>query len=610
MKMKRPFSLRRVVKEWNRENILRFLGYILAAFVINLALECLSRRSFGDGLHYMVTRPWQFFYDSLIILFTLSLSLLFRKRSFCFLLFAAVWIGLGLANCILLGFRATPLTAPDIWLLSSVRDIIEIYMSQPVLILLMLGIAALIGVIVLLWLRAKKTRPSYYFAAVQVLLCGVILAGFTVAFLRSGTLASHFPNLPDAYDSNGFAYCFSASAVTQGISEPDGYSQEAIDVLLSEQDDLPADRVRTPNFIFVQLESFFDANYLKDLTYGENPVPNFERLKETCSSGLFYVPSIGAGTANTEFEFLTGDTMAFLPFGCSPYQMYVKSAMPSLVGGLEAQNYQTVAMHPYLSTSWNRPQVYSSFGFDEQCYEDSFPADAERVRGRVSDSASYKKIIELYESKPEGQPFFLFDVTMQNHGGYEREGYPAFEEKIHLTGEYEGKYQQVDTYLSLVRCSDDAVQELINYFAKVSDDTAIIFFGDHQPNVPAAFYDDLYGNTDAERSREQEQTKLMTPFFIWANYDIPSQNGVEISANYLSALTLNALGCSTSGFDEMRLATRESVPRINNYGYYLADGSWHDGETLSECGELTDYREAQYAQIFDAKKRKNEWYLP
>ena len=126
MKMKRPFSLRRVGKEWNRENILRFLGYILAAFVINLALECLSRRSLGDGLHYMVTRPWQFFYDSLIILFTLSLSLLFRKRSFCFLLFAAVWIGLGLANCILLGFRATPLTAPDILLLSSVRDIIEI----------------------------------------------------------------------------------------------------------------------------------------------------------------------------------------------------------------------------------------------------------------------------------------------------------------------------------------------------------------------------------------------------------------------------------------------------------------------------------------------------
>ena len=103
---------------------------------------------------------------------------------------------------------------------------------------------------------------------------------------------------------------------------------------------------------------------------------------------------------------------------------------------------------------------------------------------------------------------------------------------------------------------------------------------------------------------------MVTPFFIWANYDIGSQTGVEISANYLSALALDALGCSTSGFDELRLATRESVPRINNYGYYLADGSWHDNETLSECGELTGYREAQYAQIFDAKKRKTEWYLP
>ena len=161
-----------------------------------------------------------------------------------------------------------------------------------------------------------------------------------------------------------------------------------------------------------------------------------------------------------------------------------------------------------------------------------------------------------------------------------------------------------------MRCSDEAVQELISYFANVSEDTAIIFFGDHQPNVPSAFYDELYGNTDAERSREQKQTKLITPFFIWANYDIGSQTGVEISANYLSAFALDALGCSTSGFDELRLATQQSVPRINSYGYYLADGSWHDNETLSECEALTAYRDAQYAQIFDPKKRIPQWYLP
>lgn len=515
----------------------------------------------------------------------------------------------GLIDHYVMLFRGTPVMLSDVFSIGTAANVAQGY-SAPVELSVLRGVSAavLYCVLVCLMQRRWKLFERWYVRrgcslivvalAAYAVHYGLGITGTGINFWASSRSYSEF-------------YYFLRCAGRSIVRAPEGYGADALDALASTYEGKQG--THTPNIIVIMNESFSDLGIVGDFETNEDYMPFVHSLqqgaKNTVTDNLL-VSTFGGGTANTEFEFLTGDTMAFLPFGCSPYQMYVKSAMPSLVGGLEAQNYQTVAMHPYLSTSWNRPQVYSSFGFDEQCYEDSFPADAERVRGRVSDSASYKKIIELYESKPEGQPFFLFDVTMQNHGGYEREGYPAFEEKIHLTGEYEGKYQQVDTYLSLVRCSDDAVQELINYFAKVSDDTAIIFFGDHQPNVPAAFYDDLYGNTDAERSREQEQTKLMTPFFIWANYDIPSQNGVEISANYLSALTLNVLGCSTSGFDEMRLATRESVPRINNYGYYLADGSWHDGETLFECGELTGYREAQYAQIFDAKKRKTEWYLP
>ena len=515
----------------------------------------------------------------------------------------------GLIDHYVMLFRGTPVMLSDVFSIGTAANVAQGY-SAPVELSVLRGVSAavLYCVLVCLMQRRWKLFERWYVrrgcSLVVVALAayavhyGLGITGTGINFWASSRSYSEF-------------YYFLRCAGKSIVRAPEGYGADALDALASTYEGKQG--THTPNIIVIMNESFADLGVVGDFETNEDYMPFVHSLQQGAKNtvtGNLLVSTFGGGTANTEFEFLTGDTMAFLPFGCSPYQMYVKSAMPSLVGGLEAQNYQTVAMHPYLSTSWNRPQVYSSFGFDEQCYEDSFPEDAERVRGRVSDSASYKKIIELYESKPEGQPFFLFDVTMQNHGGYEREGYPAFEEKIHLTEEYEGKYQQVDTYLSLVRCSDDAVQELINYFAKVSDDTAIIFFGDHQPNVPAAFYDDLYGNTDAERSREQMQTKLMTPFFIWANYDIPSQNGVEISANYLSAFTLNVLGCSTSGFDEMRLATRESVPRINNYGYYLADGSWHDGETLSECGELTGYREAQYAQIFDAKKRKTEWYLP
>ena len=515
----------------------------------------------------------------------------------------------GLIDHYVMLFRGTPVMLSDVFSIGTAANVAQGY-SAPVELSVLRGVSAavLYCVCVCLMQRRWKLFERWYVRRG----CSLVVVALAAYAVHSGLgITGTGINFWASSRSYSEFYYFLRCAGKSIVRAPEGYGADALDALASTYEGKQG--THTPNIIVIMNESFSDLGVVGDFETNEDYMPFVHSLQQGAKNtvtGNLLVSTFGGGTANTEFEFLTGDTMAFLPFGCSPYQMYVKSAMPSLVGGLEAQNYQTVAMHPYLSTSWNRPQVYSSFGFDEQCYEDSFPADAERVRGRVSDSASYKKIIELYESKPEGQPFFLFDVTMQNHGGYEREGYPAFEEKIHLTGEYEGKYQQVDTYLSLVRCSDDAVQELINYFAKVSDDTAIIFFGDHQPNVPAAFYDDLYGNTDAERSREQKQTKLMTPFFIWANYDIPSQNGVEISANYLSALTLNVLGCSTSGFDEMRLATRESVPRINNYGYYLADGSWHDGETLSECGELTGYREAQYAQIFDAKKRKTEWYLP
>ena len=157
---KSKISFARVRQEWNVNNIIRVLIYIAASFLINLGLEMLSRRSFSAGFTYLTTRPWQFFYDSLIILFTLSLSLIFRKRGFFFLLVSAIWLGLGLTNCILLGYRATPLTAPDIALLSSVRDIIEIYLSPIAIIGLMLAISGVIGAIMLLWLRAKKYKTE------------------------------------------------------------------------------------------------------------------------------------------------------------------------------------------------------------------------------------------------------------------------------------------------------------------------------------------------------------------------------------------------------------------------------------------------------------------
>ena len=163
---------------------------------------------------------------------------------------------------------------------------------------------------------------------------------------------------------------------------------------------------------------------------------------------------------------------------------------------------------------------------------------------------------------------------------------------------------------SLVKYSDEALEELIGYFSAVDEPTAIVFFGDHQPNVTSAFYDDLLGTTDAERSRLEKQARMDTPFFIWANYDIAEAQDVQISANYLSAYALDALGCSTSGYDQLRLALREKIPLMNSYGYYTVDERWHDAETAADRTALSDYRIAQYAQLFDSKNRVDRWYEP
>ena len=440
----------------------------------------------------------------------------------------AVVPAIGLTVGILLGFRATPLTAPDIWLLSSVRDIIEIYMSQPVLILLMLGIAALIGVIVLLWLRAKKTRPSYYFAAVQVLLCGVILAGFTVAFLRSGTLASHFPNLPDAYDSNGFAYCFSASAVTQGISEPDGYSQEAIDVLLSEQDDLPADRVRTPNFIFVQLESFFDANYLKDLTYGENPVPNFERLKETCSSGLFYVPSIGAGTANTEFEVLSGMNLDHFGVGEYPYKTVVKNrTCESMAYALQSAGYSTHAIHNNNATFYSRDRVYANFGF-ETFTSLEYMHDVERnPLGWAKDFVLTEEILKALCSTEDRD--LVFTVSVQPHGKYPTAPLEGAR-TIRVTGEEaESRRAGLEYYLYQLKQTDAFVARLVRRLSTFSEPTVVVFYGDHLPS---------FGITQDELSCGTVQS---TEYVIWTNFHAKKTDR-DVQAYQLAAMVLDRFG--------------------------------------------------------------------
>lgn len=525
---KSKFSLARVRQEWNVNNIIRVLIYIAASFLINLGLEMLSRRSFSAGFTYLTTRPWQFFYDSLIILFTLSLSLIFRRRGFFFLLVSAIWLGLGLTNCILLGYRATPLTAPDIALLSSVRDIIEIYLSPIAIIGLMLAISGVIGAIMLLWLRAKKYKTDYYFGAAQIILFGGVLIAATLALLKSGTIASQFPNLPDAYHDNGFAYCFSASAITQGISEPADYSEDEINSILGAEGEIPASRKNGPNIIFVQLESFFDPNLLKDLSYAENPVPNFEALKEKYSTGLFYVPSIGAGTANTEFEVISGMNLDHFGVGEYPYKTVVKHrSCDSIAYALKNLGYSTHAIHNNNATFYSRDRVYANFGFDSFTSEEYMHDVEYNPLEWAKDSVLTGEILKALRST-EGRDL-VFTVSVQPHGKYPTEPLESAE-TIAVNGiEDEARRCGFEYYLGQLHQTDAFLKKLTTALNHYNEPTVVVFYGDHLPSLQI---------TQDELSRGTVQT---TEYVIWSNFGLKKQDQ-DIQAYQISALLFERLG--------------------------------------------------------------------
>ncbi len=396
-----------------------------------------------------------------------------------------VCLGLGLAlahgliDHYVMLFRGTPVMLSDIASIGTAANVAAGY-SAPIemSVLRALGAAALYGACV--WFIRRPWKSPRVWTLPAVAMAGVIaFAGLQI----TGTGIGYWLSSRSYSEIFYFLRCANDSIVRK----PEEYNG---DRLQQAQDGYTAQGgTKMPNLIVVMNESFADLRTVGEFETNEDYMPYVHELlqgKENTISGELLVSTFGGGTANTEFEFLTGSTIGFLPFSCSPYQMYIKKDLPGLVSGLTEQGYQTIAMHPYQSSSWNRVAVYEHMGFEQQLYEPDFAEDAERVRYNISDSEDYRKIIELYENKPEGQPLFLFNVTMQNHGGYDDVAYPDFEKRIWLTGEYEGKYPEVDVYLSLLKYSDEAVQELIEYFSQQDEPTAIVFFGFRRPSAQCA----------------------------------------------------------------------------------------------------------------------------
>ena len=353
-------------------------------------------------------------------------------------------------------------------------------------------------------------------------------------------------------------------------------------------------------------ESFSDLGVLGDFSTDTEVTPFISSLKENTVSGYALVSVHGGNTANSEYEFLTGNSMAWLSPSSVPYQQYLRSPSYSMVSWLKLRcNYKCIAMHPYLPNGWNRPNAYRYLGFDECHFMEDFPQE-KYVRDRISDQEMFEYLADLYE-KEKSRPLFLFGVTMQNHGSYNYRG--GFTNTVSLSDNI-GRFPDVELYLSLIHETDKAVEWLIRYFQNVEEDVVIVFFGDHQPSISDAFFEAV--SASSAFSLDERQKLYKVPFFIWSNYDREDEWIDCVSLNYLSSYVYEAAGLALPPYNRFLRELEQTIPAINANGFYsLAERRFLslDEANAEERLWLDRYEALQYNNIVD-KAHRNDALFP
>uniref|UniRef100_UPI003FEF9522 LTA synthase family protein n=1 Tax=Agathobacter sp. TaxID=2021311 RepID=UPI003FEF9522 len=506
----------------------------------------------------------------------------------------------GITNHYVMKFRSTPFVPWDIFSVRTATSVAENYDFTPDM---RMVIVTLIFIAAMSLVRFLKKAPKI---KLQVRL-GTLLVSVLVTCLFVNTLQKEdfqtkhylYPFLfTPAYmtEVNGMAVTFAMNLAYVVVDKPQGYSAKDAQKTLEsyeKTEDTKQDTQDLPNIIVIMDEAFSDLAVIGDLQTNEDYMPFMHQMQQgqkNTITGYAQVSVCGGNTANSEFEFLTGDTMAFLPSGSIAYQQYVKQDTSSLASYLKGLGYATYAQHPYYASGWDRERVYPLLGFEHMDFIDDY-TNVSYVRKYISDASDMQHIIETYEKKEAGKPAFIFNVTMQNHGGY-TDVYPNFENDI------QAQYNSdaLNQYLSLIRKTDAALEDLVSYFSKADEKTVIVFFGDHQPSDAVANQIEMASGVDpSDMNSEQQKKRYQVPYLVWANYDIGEASDQNTSLNYLSAQVLKAAGVPTSAYQNYLLEL------CNTYPVFSAAGSTENVGADEDA--LLTYRKLQYYNLFERNKK-------
>ena len=492
-------------------------------------------------------------------------------------------------NAFVAAFRGKPVYPLDILSIGTAMDVAGQYtwkITSPMIMAVLVEIA-----VIFVWSKAEIKLPKY-FRLISLALC----AG--AFFYINSYLESVYPSRVGTW-GNGYAFDFSYAVKNVTPKKPAGYSVNKTEGIAGKYKKSLSGGDLPDNVIVIMNESWADLKSLGDFELTENPFEYYENMSENTVKGYVYTSVLAGNTANSEYEFLTGNTVANMPENVIAYQLYLTGEMPSLVSMFSDLGYETVSYHPQRAENYNRKNVYSWLGFDESLWEEAFP-DNEYVRDLMTDSCDFRNVERIYENK-KSDKLFVFNITSQSHGGFG--AYPDFENTVHVKGS-EGIYSNAEEYFTLADMTDTALEQLIDYFSKIDEKTVILMFGDHQPLLESEFYSYVGYNFNDNVSPE----KYITNFFIWANYDIEESEDEMISVNFLPELLFETIGIEPAGYGDFLTDLYKEYPVVSAAAVYDIDGNMHNYLEMTKDGMMYDYACLQYNYIYDSLNRIKNFF--
>ena len=553
---------------------------------------------------------------------------------------------LGIVNYFVTTFRGTPFVPWDIFSVNVAMTVVSTFtitLTKELVGSIILFLASLIFITLGHTHNIKNKKTNRIIRS--VLAVGILI--FFICFYTTDLInvfwLDHNWDPKEEYHNNGLLASFFKQSKNLIVKLPDGYSIEELEKIIKENDldinnsinniaeenkekenkkeqdtDIIENTIqtelveteeiieeqKTPHIIAIMNESFADLSIINNFEVSEDYIPYIRSLDKNTIKGNTHVSVFGATTPNTEWEFLTANSMAFVPYRTVPYQQYITRKSYSLATLLKEQGYSTYAMHSYYPQGYNRNIVYPLIGFDKFLHMNNMK-DVKYIREYPDDKSTYDNIIDIFENKKEDEKIFNFTLTMQNHGSYTDESYTPT-----IIAE-NNKYPKLNQYLSLIKETDNAFKYLLEYFENYDEPVVILMFGDHQPYVEDEFYNMLLSTYDDPESKEAKEMKYITPYIIWANYDFDyeSYNIPDVSINYLSSILLDVAGVDKSLYLEFLDNLREYVPVITGNGYIDIENHYHDfSETTFYSNLIKQYNYLQYNNMFDKNNKLTEMF--